>query len=101
MTKIIVSSFADSDTDDIITYLASQVGYKCATNYITQFEALYERLSKFPKSGVRRIELGNDARIAIVSPFVVIYDYDTDTDIVSILRFVHGQRKINIKLLSN
>jgi toxin ParE1/3/4 len=51
----------------------------------------------FPKSGARRPGLGRDARIGVVAPYVVVYDYQQDT--VMILRIVDGRRNITRRLV--
>ena len=42
--------------------------------------------------------LGPDTRIAIIPPYVAIYDYTEDT--VMILRVVHGRQNITAALIT-
>jgi len=100
MARIVVASTADADMADIIAYLAAEAGRNTALKYIELFDALYQRLSLYPESCVRRPDLGTDARVGIVRPFVVIYDYSTAGNIVMVLRILHGQRDINLSLIS-
>jgi toxin ParE1/3/4 len=51
----------------------------------------------FPASGSPRPALGRNARIALVHPFVLIYDYVDDT--VTVLRVLHGRRNIAPEIL--
>jgi toxin ParE1/3/4 len=44
--------------------------------------------------------LGSDARIAIVAPYVLIYDYTRDDDVLTLLRILHGKRDITRKVLN-
>jgi len=100
MARIVVASTADADTDDIIAYLAAEAGRNTAARYIALFDALYDRLSIHPESCVKRPDLGPDARIGIVKPFVVIYDYRPASNTVTILRILHGHRDIKLGLIS-
>jgi toxin ParE1/3/4 len=54
----------------------------------------------FPHSGAPRLGLGSDIRIGVVRPYVVIYRYLADDDIVTVLRVVHGRRRIIGSLLT-
>ena len=58
-----------------------------------------ERLLDFPQSGVPRPRLGSETRIAIISPYVVIYDYARHDDVLTLLRILYGKRDITRKLL--
>ena len=64
-----------------------------------QFDDVYRRLEMWPASGPARRRLGAQARIAVVPPFVMIYDWDQTTDTVRIVRVVRGGRKITRKLV--
>jgi hypothetical protein len=52
------------------------------------------------ESGAPRPDLGPGVRIAVVTPYVVIYRHITAEDSVTVLRIVHGHRKIAAKLLT-
>jgi plasmid stabilization system protein ParE len=41
VTRVIVTSPADADTADIVTYLAAKAGYNVAATYIAAVEKLY------------------------------------------------------------
>ncbi len=47
-----------------------------------------------------RPAIGQNIRIGIVSPYIVIYRYSERDDTVTVLRLVHGRRRITGKLLS-
>jgi toxin ParE1/3/4 len=68
-----------------------------ATRYAVEFEATYRRLAAFPGIGTPRPALGPQTRIAIVTPYVVIYDWAEDT--VTVLGVLHGRRNITRKLV--
>jgi toxin ParE1/3/4 len=97
MTRVIVSALADSDRSNIIEYLAANAGHATAGRYNAAFKATFERLADFPDSGSPRQALGPSTRIALVHPFVVIYDHVDDT--VTILRILHGKRNITRDLM--
>ena len=65
--------------------------------YAADFKSVYRRLADFPASGPRRPTLGPNARIAIVLPYIVIYDHEDD--IVTVLRVLHGKRNITRDLV--
>jgi toxin ParE1/3/4 len=81
----------------MLVYLTSRAGYAIAEQYVRALEEVYERLVSYPKSGAPRPELGPQARLCLVAPYVVIYDIGADT--VVILRVLHGHRDITRALL--
>jgi toxin ParE1/3/4 len=98
MTRVIISPRADTDVDEIVTYLAGRGGSPLVQQYLDRFDAVYARLAEFPGSGPRRPRLGAQARIAVVSPYVIIYYWDDETDAVLVLRIVRGSRRITRRL---
>jgi toxin ParE1/3/4 len=64
---------ADADYAEIITDLVAKAGWRTAAKYDGLFERLYDRLADHPHSGAQRPELGQNIRIGIVTPFIVIY----------------------------
>jgi plasmid stabilization system protein ParE len=58
-----------------------------------------QRLLRWPESGAPRPRLGEAVRIAIVSPYVMIYEYNRDDDTLVLLRMLHGRRNITDRLL--
>jgi toxin ParE1/3/4 len=99
MARVVVASSADGDAAAIINDLVEKAGYAVAARYVEMFDALYDRLAAHPSSGAPRPALGAQVRIGIVPPFIVIYDYDAPTEIVTVLRIVHGRRRISGQLL--
>jgi toxin ParE1/3/4 len=97
MARVVITGPADADVAGIIAYLAEKAGRQVAARYFGAFDALYDRLADLPAIGPPRPALGPDARIALVHPFVVVYDYVDDTIIV--LRVLHGSRNITRELL--
>ena len=100
MARVIVSLQAQADTAYIIRDLTAKAGYAVASDYAATFENLYDRLAQYPNSGVPRPAVAKHARIGVVLLSIVIYEHDKDTsDIVTIMRIVHGRRRITGKLL--
>jgi toxin ParE1/3/4 len=101
MARVVVTSAADADTCEIQTYLARNAGAVVASRYTMLFERLYERLAEYPDSGALRPALGHNIRVGVVAPFIVMYRHERDADTVTVLRIVHGRRRIAGNLLSD
>jgi toxin ParE1/3/4 len=99
MTRIIIAPAAASDTRDILIDLADKAGSQVAAKYAGLFEHLYDCLELFPASGAPRPALGKDVRIGIVDPYIVLYRHTMTIDAVTVLRIVHGRRRITKALL--
>ena len=99
MAKVIVSWLAQFDEVHIARDLAKKAGVRVAAKYTSRFDALYTRLSNFPEIGAPSPALGERIRSSVVSPFMVPYQYDAATDTVTILRIVHGRRKLTAAML--
>ncbi len=99
MARVIVSLLAQTDTAAIVADLANSAGRRVASEYIASFEALYARLAAHPDSGAPRPAIAPHVRIGIVSPYIVIYEFDRAIDAVTILRIVHGRRRITGEIL--
>jgi toxin ParE1/3/4 len=99
MARVLFAAPADADTAAILNYLSRTAGEATALKYSARFERLYDRLVDHPASGAPRPKLGRDIRIGVVSPYVIIYAYETVTDVVTILRIVHGRRRISGEML--
>jgi toxin ParE1/3/4 len=98
MARIVIASSADADFAEILTDLAAKAGWRTASKYDELFEKLYDRLADHPHSGPPRPALGQSIRIGVVSPYIVIYRNEGD-DTVTVLRIVHGRRRITGKML--
>ncbi len=98
MAKVEIASTADADVEEILEYLAEKAGDPTVVKYAQDFDKLYDHLALYPESCPRRPRLAPTARIAIVSPYVVLYVYSATDDTVTIVRVVHGHRRITRKL---
>jgi len=97
MAHLRISRQAEIDAAAIVALLTDQAGKEVAGRYRADIDALFERLATFPRSGARRRELGRNARIGVISPYVIVYDLVGDD--VLILRIVDGRRDITRRLI--
>lgn len=97
MARVRISRQAEIDAAAIVALLTDQAGKEIAGRYRADIDALFERLAVFPRIGARRRELGRNARIGVVSPYVIVYDLVGHE--VSILRIVDGRRNITRRLI--
>jgi plasmid stabilization system protein ParE len=98
MTRVIVSAKARREQNEILQYLKQEAGAKTAAKYAAKFRDMAARLKDFPELGAMRPALGPAARVTVISPYLVIYDYDEARDLVTVLRVLHGRRDIKPKL---
>jgi len=99
MTRIVVSPKADMDFDQILDRLVENAGRDVANRYAADLDVIYENLSMFPAIGSPRPNLGRRTRIAVLSPYLVIYDHLSDEDTVNIVRILDGRRNITRRLI--
>lgn len=97
MTPVVVSPRAEADVDAMLEHLANSGGMAVARRYAQELDAIYQRLAMFPESGARRRSLGRHARIAVASPYVIVYDYKGQA--VEIVRVLDGRRHITLRLV--
>jgi toxin ParE1/3/4 len=96
MARLVVSDRADLDFSAIVEMLRDKAGADVAARYRQNIDDVFERLAMFPKSGMPRPKMGRDVRIAVVSPYIVFYEYRRD---VIILRILDGRRNITSRLV--
>ena len=97
MVPVLVAKLARQDLMDILDDLNQRAGYIAANRYAGDFEAINRGLGEFPSSGSPRQGLGATARIKIVQPYIVVYDYD-GFQLLG-LRVLHGRRNITAKII--
>ncbi len=98
MTRVVFTAAADADVAYVFDDLLANAGKPTVVKYRSAFKTLYEHLALFPDSGAPRPKIGLRIRIGIVHPYVVIYRHAEVDGIVTVLRVVHGSRKITGKL---
>lgn len=99
MARIRLSDNAACDQADILRMLADVAGPRTVLKYQKRFHDVYLRLAEHPASGPRRESFGKNIRIGIVSPYVVVYTFDAEADLVEIIRIIDGRRNIAADLL--
>ncbi|HEX4043041.1 MAG TPA: type II toxin-antitoxin system RelE/ParE family toxin [Xanthobacteraceae bacterium] len=99
MTHLVVTPQADADASTILAYLNSQAGSRVAETFARRFRETLTRLLQFPETGAPCPVFGPQARIAIVQPYLMIYDFIRADDTVTLLRILHGRRHITHRLL--
>lgn len=99
MTRLIVAAEAESDLEDILDYLVSNAGRRTAAAYGERFADAIDRILTHPGAGAPRPVLGPDARISIVYPYILIYDFVVADDSVTLLRVLHGKRDITERMI--
>jgi plasmid stabilization system protein ParE len=99
MANLVVTDDADADLEEILAYLEREAGPRVAESYGRKIGECLVNLVAFPGIGTRRPALGPETRIGIVRPYILIYDYTTATDTLTLLRIVHGKRNITASLI--
>ena len=98
MARVAISIFARRDVNSILSDLNERAGSPVSKRYAAEFKKMNETVAEFPESGPLRKGLGRYARIKVVLPYVVVYDFAGD--LVTVLRVLHGQRNITKKLIT-
>lgn len=96
MTRVAVQVEAKGDLVDIFRYLGRYAGRTVADNYRQAFKAAFRILAAHPQVGALRPTLGRGVRLAVVDPYVVLHRYDQAADTVSVLRVLHGRRRLGL-----
>jgi len=97
MARLVITIRAGRDAAAIIAMLTDNAGPEVAARYRRDINALYDRLILFPRSGAPPPSFGRYARLGVVEPYVVIFDYRPD--VVTILRVLDGRRNITRRLI--
>ena len=97
MARVVVTPSADADTAEIVADLEAKAGYLVAARS-PSFERLYDHLADISRRGGGP-NLGAHIRIGIVPPYIVITRHTETDGVVTVLRIVHGNRRITGKLI--
>jgi len=100
MTRLVVTADAETDTSDILDYLEREASPRIAEDFGRRFRLAIERFVDLPETGPARPVLGSNVRIAIVYPYILIYEYVPGGDTVTLLRVLHGRRNLTNELLN-
>ncbi len=97
MVRVAVTELAKRDVRHILSDLNRRASYRIAARYAAEFKSVFQRLAEFPATGAPRPGLGPQCRIALVLPYLVIYDFADDEVIVQ--RVLHGRRNVTRALI--
>lgn len=75
MLRLVITPSFRRDTGQILDYLEEVAGARVAATFSARFDETVVRLTSFPESGAPRRGLGTHTRIAIVQPYLLIYDF--------------------------
>lgn len=98
--RIRLSRWADAEIDDIQTFLLTQASPRTAQRMLDRIQSRIDGLAHNPRIGAPREELGQDRRILVIRPYVVIYPIEQEAagELVLILHILHGARDIEALL---
>jgi toxin ParE1/3/4 len=99
MTRVVVSPQARDDLLQIVIALSAVAGLETAEKWDRKIWQAIDDICQFPGSGAPRPALGDHVRIVPVPPYIVLYEHVRDTDVVHLLRVLHGRRNISKTLL--
>jgi toxin ParE1/3/4 len=100
MIAVIVSPQAKTDIESIVDYLAGVASPTTARRWNGRLWDAISHLGDFPGSGSPRPALGDHIRIAIIAPYILIYEHERGSEQLAILRVIHGRRHITGRLLA-
>jgi toxin ParE1/3/4 len=92
MADIELSAAALADLEDIYEYGAASFGIESADLYSRGFGAVFDRLRRYPRSGVTRPELGEGVRSMLYRQHRMYYII-RDAGVL-VLRVIHGARDV-------
>jgi toxin ParE1/3/4 len=98
--KFRLSRVAQSDFDEIIDYLVQVAGSRVASEYGEKIRASINRVAQSPGIGTPWEGIGADARVTGVRPYLIFYDGGPDSNVVHVLRILHGRRNITPDLVA-
>ena len=100
MTRVDFSSLALADIAKILSDLNSDSGFRVAERYRRNFDRLIlSNLSVHPELCQARPRLGAHIRVGVVRPYLVVYRYDPPDPVITIVRVIHGRRRITRALV--
>ena len=100
MAKVDLSPQARLDLLSIIEHLTDIAGARTARRYDDEFKRVVGSLATSPGIGSPRSHLGPEARATSVYPYMIFYDGGPRSDVVHVLRILHGRRNITPALIA-
>jgi toxin ParE1/3/4 len=99
VARVYTSSAADADLLEIAEYLRNKAGNVTLAEYEAAFSRVIALFAAHPEIGAPRPKLGRSIRLNVVDPYNVYSEYDPTTDTVTVLRVLHGRRKITRRMM--
>ena len=96
MARIDIGPSAKADLARIVADMRGQGRDRAADELEAELGVVLHRLAAFPETGSPRPGLGLGVRSEAVRPYVVLHEYDRTTDTVSVLRVLHGRRRLSL-----
>jgi toxin ParE1/3/4 len=97
--RVKISLAADADFREVADYLRGKAGALTLAKYETAFARVIDLIDAQPEIGAPRPHLGKHVRLHVVDPYNVYSEYDATTGVVTILRVLHGRRKITRRMM--
>lgn len=90
-SQVVWSEEAIDDVGDILDYLSSNASVAVAEKTYEEIEKAKALIQRHPKSSPER----RRARVKFVIsvPYIIVYDYNEEENVVRILRVLHKSRK--------
>jgi plasmid stabilization system protein ParE len=95
--RLLVTRNAENDMARILAYLEDEANAIVAEEFGRDVRRTLLPLMKFPDSGAPRPELGPDARVVVVYPYLLIYDHAAPN--LTLLRILHGKANLTAEIL--
>ncbi|WP_088343106.1 MULTISPECIES: type II toxin-antitoxin system RelE/ParE family toxin [Rhodomicrobium] len=94
--------FTSAETANIAGYCCATRGEGRARDRRPRPAAIgkaVQRLTEMPRCGASRPGPGPHTRRLVIRPYILIYDYRSAADSVTLLRMAHGRRRITAAML--
>jgi len=100
MAQVVLSPQARLDLLSILEQRSDVAGPRTARTYDNDFKQIIENLATFPGTGTPHPRLGPETRVASVEPYLIFYDGGPRSEVVHVLRILHGRRDISPELIA-
>lgn len=100
MATIRLSRAAQEDFDAVIDHLTGLSNRAVVAKYAEQIRAKINLLVDFPGTETPCPGLGYETPVASVPPYLIFYDGGPPSQIVHVLRILHGRRDIAPELIA-
>ena len=94
VAELTVSRRARQDLEEIWSYIAGD-SVAAADRTVLAIWRKFEALREQPRMGSPRPEVRQGMRLLVEEPFLILYEFRASTDVVEIVRVVHGARNLS------